>query len=284
MGQALKPLMPRALKASIPPKALPAHPVRLKSTHARTMLLLEGCVQPALAPNINAAATRMLDRLGIRLFPAAAAGCCGAVTFHLNDQERALAAMRRNIDAWLPHLDAGAEAIVMTASGCGVTVKEYGWHLRDDPTYAAPAARIAAATKDLSEILFAEGNKLTDLIPSHASSSARPRLAFHPPCTLQHGQKITGIVEVLLARAGFELSAVAESGLCCGSAGTYSILQPEIAHALKIRKLAHLEAGAPEVIVTANIGCLTHLQSGTTIPVKHWIELLENPTSHLSTA
>ncbi len=280
IGQVLRPLMPARLKAKVPAKAALTRPVRAALTHPRKMLLLEGCVQPALAPNINAAATRMLDRLGITLLPVATAGCCGAVTFHLNDHARGLAAMRRNIDAWLPHLDAGAETIVMTASGCGVLVKEYGWHLRDDPRYAQSAARVAAATRDLSEILLAEGEKLTDLFrPSHASS-IQPRLAFHPPCTLQHGQKITGVVEALLARAGFELTAVTESNLCCGSAGTYSILQPEIARALQIRKLAHLEAGAPEVIVTANIGCLTHLQSGTSTPVKHWIELLDSQLTH----
>ena len=178
--------------------------------------------------------------------------------------------MRRNIDAWLPHLDAGAEAIVMTASGCGVTVKDYAWHLRDDPVYAAPAARIAAATRDLSEILADAGEALSALAPASPA-----RVAFHPPCTLQHGQQISGVVETLLTRAGFALTPVAESHLCCGSAGTYSILQPAIAQALQTRKLVHLQAGAPDVIVTANIGCLTHLQSGTTTPVKHWIELLD---------
>ena len=274
IGQALRPLLRGEVKASIPAKSSPTPPARIGATHPRTMLLLAGCAQPALAPNINAAATRVLDRLGITLSPVAAAGCCGAVTFHLNDHARGLAAMRRNIDAWLPHLDAGAEAIVMTASGCGVMVKEYGWHLRDDPAYAEPAARISAATRDLSEILLAEGEKLTDLF--NASRGAQPRIAFHPPCTLQHGQKITGVIETLLKRAGFELCAVPEVGLCCGSAGTYSILQPRIAHALKTRKLGNLQSGAPDLIVTANIGCQTHLQSGTTTPVKHWIELLDH--------
>ena len=276
LGQALRPLMPRRLKMKIPQQAsIAARPART-SEHARRMLLLEGCVQPALAPNINAAATRVLDRLGITLFTAPAAGCCGAVTYHLNDYDGGLNAMCRNIDAWLPHLEAGAEAIVMTASGCGVMVKEYGWHLRHDPAYADKAARVSAATKDLSEVVLAEGEKLETLLPPRATRLAsRHRIAFHPPCTLQHGQKITGVVEVLLARAGFELTAVPESHLCCGSAGTYSLLQPEIAGALQTRKLANLQSGTPDMIVTANIGCLTHLQSGTSTPVRHWVELLE---------
>ena len=274
IGQAVRPLLPRALKAEIPAKPAFTPSKLIAHAHPRRMVLLEGCAQSALAPNINAAATRVLDRLGITLLPASAAGCCGAVTFHLNDHAGGLAAMRRNIDAWLPHLDNGAEAIVMTASGCGVLVKEYAWHLRKDPAYADKAARISAATRDLSEVLLAEGEKLTDLF-ARASPPDYARVTFHAPCTLQHGQKITGVVETLLARAGFELLAVAESNLCCGSAGTYSILYPQIAHALQTRKLANLELNAPDVIVTANIGCLNHLQSGTSTPVKHWIELLD---------
>jgi glycolate oxidase iron-sulfur subunit len=180
--------------------------------------------------------------------------------------------MRRNIDAWIPHLDAGVEAIVMTASGCGVMVKDYGWLLRDDPAYADKAARVSAATKDISEILVAEAGALKQL----GTRAVPKRIAYHPPCTLQHGQKLSGGVEALLTEAGFELTAVAEKHLCCGSAGTYSILQPEIAGELKTRKLNHLQAGQPEVIVTANIGCLTHLQSGSSIPVRHWVELLDS--------
>jgi glycolate oxidase iron-sulfur subunit len=270
MGQTLRPLLPHALKNKIPVSSEAVLRASVPKAHPRKMLLLEGCAQPALAPNINAAATRVLDRLGITLYSVVEAGCCGAVSFHLNDHARGLDAMRRNIDAWLPHLDAGAEAIVMTASGCGVTVKDYAWHLRDDPAYAAPAARISAATRDLSEILADAGEALSALAPA-----SPVRVAFHPPCTLQHGQQISGVVETLLTRAGFALTPVAESHLCCGSAGTYSILQPAIAQALQTRKLGHLQAGAPDVIVTANIGCLTHLQSGTTTPVKHWIELLD---------
>ena len=228
-------------------------------------------MQPGLKPNINAATARVLDRIGISLIAADEAGCCGALAHHLNDTDAGLDAARRNIDAWLPQLDAGVEAIVMTASGCGVMVKDYGWLLRHDPAYAGKAARVSAATKDISEVLVAEVDALKRL----AARPAPRRIAYHPPCTLQHGQKLTGGVEMLLAQAGFELTAVAEKHLCCGSAGTYSILQPDIANQLKTRKLGHLQAGAPEMIVTANIGCLTHLQSGSRIPVRHWVELLD---------
>lgn len=270
LGQSVRGLMPGFLQARIP-AADPAGEWPA-ARHARRMLVLQGCVQPGLKPNINAATARVLDRIGISLIAAKEAGCCGAVAHHLNDHDDGRAAMRRNIDAWIPHLDAGVEAIVMTASGCGVMVKEYGWLLRDDPAYAQQAARVSAATKDLSEVLAAEADALKRL----ATRAVPRRIAYHPPCTLQHGQQLTGSVEALLAQAGFELTAVAEKHLCCGSAGTYSILQPKIAGALKSRKLNNLQAGAPEMIVTANIGCLTHLQSGSTIPVRHWVELLDD--------
>lgn len=272
LGQRLRGLMPDFFKTRIPlADRTGAWPT---PRHARRMLVLEGCVQPALKPNINAATARVLDRLGISLSAAPEAGCCGALAHHLNDLDAALASARRNIDAWLPQLDAGAEAIVMTASGCGVMVKDYGWLLRHDPAYAEKAARVSAATKDVSEILLAERGALARLKP-HAPRLPAKRIAYHPPCTLQHGQKLTGGVEALLADAGFELVPVAEKHLCCGAAGTYSILQPDIAGQLKTRKLDNLTAGAPELIVTANIGCLTHLQSGTALPVKHWVELLD---------
>jgi glycolate oxidase iron-sulfur subunit len=273
LGQTARAFLPGALRARIPAAdpagAWPA------PRHARKMLVLAGCVQPGLKPNINAAAARVLDRIGISLVAADAVGCCGALAHHLNDHTDARAAMRRNIDAWLPHLDAGAEAIVMTASGCGVMVKDYGWLLRDDAAYAAKAARVSAATRDLSEVLVAERAAL----PPRTSAGAARKIAWHAPCTLQHGQKLGGGVESLLSAAGFELTPVAESHLCCGSAGTYSLLQPEIANALKTRKLGNLQAGEPEVIATANIGCLTHLQSGSAVPVKHWIELLDDALS-----
>ena len=269
LGQAARALMPGFLQTRIPAaETAGSWPA---PRHPRTMLVLEGCVQPGLKPNINAATARVLDRIGISLIAADKAGCCGALAHHLNDSDAGLAAVRRNIDAWTPHLDTGVEAIVMTASGCGVMVKDYGWLLRDDAAYAEKAARVSAATQDISEILTAEREALPRLAPR---ASPR-RIAYHLPCTLQHGQKLTGAVEMLLAQAGFELTTVAEKHLCCGSAGTYSILQPAISNALKVRKLEHLQAGAPEMIVTANIGCLTHLQSGTPIPVRHWVELLD---------
>jgi glycolate oxidase iron-sulfur subunit len=237
------------------------------------MLALAGCVQPGLAPNTNAATARLLDRLGITLFEAPEAGCCGALRFHLDAQEAALADMRRNIDAWWPHVEAGVEAIVMTASGCGAHVKEYGLLLKDDPIYAAKAERIAALTKDVSEIVAAEAERLKPLLAAKAHPPLK--LAFHSPCTLQHGQKIKGVVESLLAAAGCELAPVADPHLCCGSAGTYSILQPALSRQLRDNKLAALSAGAPKLIVTANIGCQTHLQSGSELPVRHWIEIIE---------
>ncbi|MDO9387391.1 MAG: glycolate oxidase subunit GlcF [Thiobacillus sp.] len=273
LGQSVRGLMPDFIKSRIPAaEAVGDWP---QPVHARRMLVLQGCVQPGIKPNINSATARVLDRIGISLIAASEAGCCGALAHHLNDTEDGLAAARRNIDAWLPHLDARVEAIVMTASGCGVMVKDYGWLLRNDPAYAEKAARVSAATKDISEILVCEAAALKSLTP-RPSPLTQKRIAYHPPCTLQHGQKLSGGVEMLLTDAGFELTTVAEKHLCCGSAGTYSILQPEIAGALKTRKLGHLQAGAPEMIVTANIGCLTHLQSGTTIPVRHWVELLDD--------
>ena len=270
LGQGVRSLMPASLKARIP--ATEATGYWPQPRHARRMLVLQGCVQPGLKPNINTATARVLDRIGISLITASEAGCCGALAHHLNDTNTGLAAARRNIDAWLPHLDAGVEAIVMTASGCGVMVKDYGWLLRDDAAYSEKAARIAAATQDISEVLVAE----RDALKRQAARSAPKRIAYHPPCTLQHGQKLTGGVEALLTDAGFELTHVNEKHLCCGSAGTYSILQPDIANQLKTRKLGHLQAGQPEMIVTANIGCLTHLQSGSAVPVKHWIEVMDD--------
>jgi glycolate oxidase iron-sulfur subunit len=278
IGQSVRGLMPGFMKSRIP--AAEAAGGWPQAHHARRMLVLQGCVQPGLKPNINAATARVLDRIGISLFAETAAGCCGALAHHLNDADGSLAAVRRNIDAWIPHLDAGAEAIVMTASGCGVMVKDYGWLLRDDPVYAEKAARISAATQDISEILVAERTALASRSALRSPLPAK-KIAYHPPCTLQHGQKLMGGVEALLTDAGFELTPVAEKHLCCGSAGTYSILQPEIANQLKARKLGNLQAGAPELIATANIGCLTHLQSGSNIPVRHWVELLDEALAGL---
>jgi glycolate oxidase iron-sulfur subunit len=237
------------------------------------MIALAGCVQPALAPQINAAAASVLDAIGISLFEADKAGCCGAVNFHLNFQEDGLGAMRRNIDAWWPHIEAGAAAIVMTASGCGVTVRDYGHYLKHDSAYAEKAARVSALTKDLSEVLLQEQGALRDWFAKRGPMQSH-RVSFHAPCTLQHGQKITGVVEALLTVAGHSILPVGDSQTCCGSAGTYSLLEPKISAQLLERKLGNLSQPQPDVIATANIGCLTHLQTGTSTPVRHWVELL----------
>lgn len=270
VGQAVRKFLPRPLREQVPP-AVEAKPWP-STAHARSMLVLEGCVQPALAPDTNAAAARVLDRLGIRLLAAAGAGCCGAIHQHLAAPDAALAAMRRNIDAWWPHIEAGAEAIVMTASGCGSLVKDYGHHLRHDPDYRDKAVRVSALAMDLSEVLVKE-----DLAGLRVSRTRR--VAFHPPCSLQHGQRVRGVVEDILVRAGFELVPFGESHLCCGSAGTYALLQPALSRTLRERKLDHLHAAGPEVIATANIGCQVHLAAGAQVPVVHWITLLENATS-----
>ncbi len=275
LGRMLRPLLPSALADKLPrpaPGEVRGRPAR--GGHARRMLLLAGCVQPALAPNINAATVRVLDRLGIELFEEAKAGCCGGVRFHLDDQSGAGLEMRRNIDAWWPHVMAGVEAIVVTASGCGVQVRDYGHVLADDPVYAEKAAKISGLCRDPSEILCAERARLLPLLAS-GPATPRERLAFHAPCTLQHGLQIRGVIEDLLQAAGFVLTPVADAHLCCGSAGTYSLLQPELSVQLRNRKLAALDAGGPALIATANIGCLTHLQAGSMLPVRHWIELID---------
>ncbi|MCA1246766.1 glycolate oxidase subunit GlcF [Massilia sp. MS-15] len=269
-GQLARPLLSRQLQAKLqPPRNAGVWPAR---AHARKMLVLEGCVQPAMAPNINAATARVLDAFGVQLIAAPRAGCCGAVRYHLNDQAAGLEDMRRNIDAWWPYVEREeVEAIVMTASGCGVTVKEYGHLLAHDEAYAAKAARIALLTRDLSEIL----PEFEEALAARMQGKAARRVAWHPPCTLQHGQQIRGKVEGLLRAAGVDVQLCADSHLCCGSAGTYSVLHPEIAHALRERKLASLQATRPDEIVSANIGCISHLQAGTDTPVTHWIELLD---------
>lgn len=269
LGQAVRPLLPEVLRNKVPEaRDAGVWPTR---SHARKMLLLDGCVQPAMSPSINAATARVLDKLGIQLQVAPKAGCCGAIRYHLNDQAGGLDDMRRNIDAWWPYVVAGAEAIVMTASGCGVTVKEYGHLLHDDPLYAEKAKRISELTKDLSEIMPAFEAELAKQLTGKISK----RVAYHPPCTLQHGQQIRGKVESVLRACGIDVSLCADSHLCCGSAGTYSVTQPELSYKLRDNKLKNLEATNPEVIVSANIGCLTHLQSGTDVSVRHWIELVD---------
>jgi len=268
LGQTFKPLVPGKLKDKLPPKPVDAGTRPDHKRHARQMLILEGCVQPGLSPNTNAATARVLDRLGIGLTPVAEAGCCGAVDFHLNAQDDGRARARANIDAWWPHIEAGAEAIVQTASGCGAFVKEYRDILKDDPAYADKARRVSELAKDLVEVLRDE--ELASLEVNEGR-----RLAFHCPCTLQHAQKLGGAVEGVLVKLGFTLTPVQDAHLCCGSAGTYSITQPELATQLRDNKLNALEAGNPETIVTANIGCQTHLNGAGRTPVRHWIEIVD---------
>ena len=267
-GQALRPLLPAALKQRIPAYRNPAQ-FTATQTHARSMLLLDGCVQPLLAPQINTATRQVLDALGITTQIAANDGCCGAVSHHLGAAAEAKDFMRNNIDAWWPAIEQGAEAIVITASGCAPMVKEYGRLLADDPQYAEKASRVSALAKDVSEIIENE-NPASRLrrVDEHT------RIAFHSPCTLQHGQGLDGRVETILQQAGFELTALADGHLCCGSAGTYSILQPGLANRLRDNKLIALQAGKPEQIATANIGCLMHMQPHSGVPMRHWIELL----------
>jgi glycolate oxidase iron-sulfur subunit len=272
LGQLFRPLLPAALKAKVPERQDAG--VWPAARHKRRMLALAGCVQPAMRPNINAATARVLDRLGITLVESRKAGCCGAVRHHLDDVEGGRNDARRNIDAWWPEVEAGCEAIVVTASGCGVQVKDYGHLLKDDANYAAKAERVATLARDVSEAVAAEGERLAALLAVLPRLTFKQRIAFHSPCTLQHGQKLKGAVESLLTQAGFDLSPVADSHMCCGSSGTYSVLQAEIAGELRKNKLAALGVGRPAIIASANIGCITHLQEGSDIPVRHWIELL----------
>lgn len=267
LGQIFRFLLPTAIKAKIYPYRSPG--TIPANSHARKVVMLGGCAQPAMAPNIDAATVRILDKLGISVVAASEVGCCGAVSYHTHDKETGKNFMRANIDAWLPHLEAGAEAIVVNASGCGAIIKDYGDILRDDPVYAEKAKRISGLCKDIVEILRGE-----DLRPLGVKARTEP-LAFHPPCTLQHAQKLSGRVESLLQGLGFDLVPVKDIHLCCGSAGTYSLLQPALAKSLRDNKLNALESRGPSIIATANIGCMYHLQSGTETPVVHWIELLE---------
>jgi glycolate oxidase iron-sulfur subunit len=272
VGQMLRPLLPQFLKSKVPSSAQREpreSSVESPPEHPRKVLLLGGCVQPAMRPQINPATVRVLDAAGISTAFAAGEGCCGALRTHLNDRAGGLADMRRNIDAWWPHLDGGVEAVVANASACSQMIKEYGYELRHDPDYADKARRVSALTRDLSELLPDIRLALEDRLP-------RPgrRLAFHAPCTLQHGQELCG-VDAELTALGFDVKVPAESHLCCGSAGTYSVLHPEIANELRNRKLGHLQPLDAECIVSANIGCIQHLQSGTTLPVRHWIEMID---------
>ncbi len=272
-GQMVRPLLPRVLRDKVPVRRAPgAWP---QTQHARRVLILNGCTQPAMMPSIDAATARVLDRLGVQTLVEARSGCCGAIRHHLNDQDGALADVKRNIDAWLPHIEAGVEAIVINASGCGAMVKDYAHLLRDDPEYGPKAQRIVSLSRDLAEWLPQQLEPAIASLQEAIAARGDQRIAFHPPCTLQHGQGIRGAVERLLVLLGAAPLPVAESHLCCGSAGTYSILQPELSLRLRDRKLANLQAGTPQLILSANVGCLAHLQSGTGTPVRHWIEWLD---------
>ena len=268
IGRSARPLLPTALKQKISPRQHPG-PLPTRS-QPRRMLMLSGCVQPSLTPATNAAAIRVLDHIGITVQPLS--GCCGAVSQHLSANDQARRQIRRNIDAWWPALNLDgeqpAEAIIITASGCGVMIKDYGYLLADDPDYADKAAHIAALAKDLSEVINS-----TDLAPL-APANRKP-IAFHPPCTLQHGQRLAGRVEALLTTSGWQLLPVNNTHLCCGSAGTYSILQPTLSNQLREQKLTALQQHQPQLIATANVGCQTHLQAASEVPVLHWIELFD---------
>lgn len=269
-GQALRRFLPQELRARIPAqRAAGPWPAR---AHARRMVVWQGCVQPSLAPDINAAAARVLDRFGIQLL-AARDGCCGVLSHHMAATGEARDFMRKSIDALWPHLEAGAEAIVVTASGCGAHFRDYGQLLHDDPDYRDKAQRVSEMTRDIAEVVAAEWQD--DTLPAASAVQPAQRIAFQSSCSLQHGEKLNGVVESLLQRAGFKLLPVRYPFMCCGSAGAYSILQPTLAQALRARKIDTLLASRPQAIATANIGCLTHLAQVSPVPVSHWIEMLD---------
>ena len=269
IGRVARPLLPAALQAKIPRVHVPIGKWPTQ-THARKILMLNNCVQEGMLPAVDKATARVLDRLGIQAIIERKSGCCGSLPYHMDDEAGGLADVRRNIDAWWPHIEQGLEAIVINISGCSAMVKDYGYLMRLDPAYAEKAARISAMTFDLSEWLARE-------LGSRRPKTALPtqRLVFHPPCTLQHAQKIRGVVEAMLTTWGAELQPIQDSHLCCGSAGAYSVLQPELSQKLRSRKLSNLERHQPEVILSANVGCIGHLGGGTQTPVMHWIEWME---------
>ncbi|WP_323163695.1 glycolate oxidase subunit GlcF [Pseudomonas atacamensis] len=267
MGATFRPLLPRLLESKLPQR-LGVMGSRPAPRHARRVLLLEGCVQPGLSPNTNDATARVLDRLGISVTPVSEAGCCGALDYHLDAQGKGLDRARQNIDAWWPHLQNGAEAIVQTASGCGAFIKDYGHLLADDPVYADKARQISEMTRDLVQVIAQEPLE-------QVCAASERRIAVHCPCTLQHALKLGGAVEAMLTRLGFNLTPVPDGHLCCGSAGTYSLTQPVLARQLRDHRLNALESGRPELIVTSNVGCQSHLASAGRTPVRHWIELVD---------
>ncbi len=267
-GQAVRGLLPAGVRARIPIR--PSHSRALPAGgHARRVVLLEGCVQSGLAPGINSAAARVLDQVGIAVERVRDEQCCGALGHHLGATDRALGQARANVDACSAALDAGAETIVSSASACGLMVKDYGRLLAGDSAYATRAERVSRATRDLAEIVEPD-----DLRRAGCQAGCGPRVAWQSPCTLQHGQRVAGRVEALLEAAGCTLTPTSEATLCCGSAGTYSILQPALSGQLRKRKIAALTGSGPEVIATANIGCLEHLRAESPVPVRHWIEIV----------
>lgn len=268
LGRALRWLLPVGMQRQLEGSAS-SRPAR--QGQQRKVILLQGCAQPALRPGINRATARVLGAIGIEALEPAAAGCCGALQLHSGAPDAARDSMRRLVDAWWPSVEAGAEAIIATASGCGVQLADYGRLLADDPVYAEKAARISALAVDIAPFLQRESQALAQAVTVKITR----RVAFQSPCTLQHGLRVNGVVESLLQVCGYELLPVADSGLCCGSAGSYSIVQPTLARELRRRKLLALGSGQPDVIATANIGCLLHLAAGTDVPICHWIELVE---------
>jgi glycolate oxidase iron-sulfur subunit len=269
LARPLRTLLPQNLRTKIPPQHAPGTWPR--NVHARKVILLRGCVQPALLPSIDAATARVLDVLGVQALVAADSGCCGAIDYHSDAREATVTKARRNIDAWWALLEAGAEHIVINASGCGAMIKDYAHLLREDAAYARKAERISAATRDIAEFLMPFAADLERLARAHAAT----RIAFHPPCTLQHTQKLRGVTEALLARLGAQLVPIPDAHLCCGAAGMYTLLQPKLSGELRARKLENIGRGQPQMILSANVGCLAHLQTGTPIPVRHWIEWVD---------
>lgn len=236
--------------------------------YQHSVLLITGCVQPALAPNINQASIKIFNKLGFNVFETGQQACCGAIDHHLTASEEALVQIKQNIDDWTAQLDKGLKAIISNASGCGVMIKDYPSLFRDDAVYRQKALRLVDHVYDVAEFLVKQ-----DL--SKFTHYHNKRITFHSPCTLQHGQKLNGVVEEILRKVGYHVSPVQDAHLCCGSAGTYSILQPTLSKKLRVNKIEHLTQSHPEIIVTANIGCLMHLQKGTRTPIKHWIEIIQ---------
>ena len=275
-GRTFKVVLPKTLAKKIPVKGHPSSPKLGKwpeNIHPRKMLILDGCVQPAISPEINLATALILDRLNISLKRIKKAGCCGAVSQHLSAEKEALQFMRNNIDAWWSDISSGAEAVISTASGCGALLKDYGYYLKHDKKYAHKARIVSELSRDIAEVIAEESHASILNKKKLAEMTTPATLAWHPPCTLQHGQKITGVVEKILMNAGHTLVPVMDQHLCCGSAGTYSILQPDLSQQLRNNKMDNLLAHNPQTIVTANIGCQTHLQEATDKPVIHWVML-----------